>query len=738
MKLNPLHNNRKRGASILLLSFFFMIVLFTLASALFQIIPAEFHAASRAHVDVESHYVANSGIQHTLSWLEKKMEDFSKDQKETNLPDYNTGTASSPTFTNINNFLSGINGTSITGKPDWTTEISIEPLQDSLGQKHGFEPRLYSVRSTAFFKGKPIRSIDVLLRQRTFASFALYTAETDPQSKFVINGKPHIFGPVHTNDYFRFEAVPGLWGNPNAQAYFTDVVSHAGSFSGSPDGNEWIGGKTNAPETNSDGGGYDKVFSKGRDGLRLKNQIELPQSTGDLISETWPLSSTAVPTDLGAHLAEEGGVMKGGLYIEGDLHKLHMTLDSSGNQKIQAIKNNDVVGKIWDPNKTKTVNDTSRPKDRVVTDYSNCIEYWPADTGSTGGVNGGAVNNCKKYGTTLTWWTKQVPDPGYVNIKGHREDIVYEVTEAPVSYVDETGANKTAPVGSTLLIQRLNEQDDVTGAWSGWKTVSTKVADGQPNGTIYVNGNIGIRTDNENGENGLYGIAKGNAIKGGASATSVDASGFVVDSAGNRQYLNKTIVTPLNKGINLAGDLLQFNQAKFDANKGINFESKVNNVFNWTKAALNPGRTDVNGEPDPELSPNNDHVLGLVTRDVWMKGRKSAHSSNGNDGFNDIYAVILAGVMDNKGNVSGGFGTWYQQRDHVNDGLGKFRVIGGVIQGTTDNNFGENQAYTHYWANGSVGYEASMFYDIEATRQRLFPTYPEFRVVRYLENSARK
>ncbi|HIB66674.1 MAG TPA: hypothetical protein EYO33_16560, partial [Phycisphaerales bacterium] len=77
MKLNPLHNNRKRGASILLLSFFFMIVLFTLASALFQIIPAEFHAASRAHVDVESHYVANSGIQHTLSWLEKKMEDFS-------------------------------------------------------------------------------------------------------------------------------------------------------------------------------------------------------------------------------------------------------------------------------------------------------------------------------------------------------------------------------------------------------------------------------------------------------------------------------------------------------------------------------------------------------------------------------------------------------------------------------------------------------------------------------------
>jgi hypothetical protein len=31
-----------------------------------------------------------------------------------------------------------------------------------------------------------------------------------------------------------------------------------------------------------------------------------------------------------------------------------------------------------------------------------------------------------------------------------------------------------------------------------------------------------------------------------------------------------------------------------------------------------------------------------------------------------------------------------------------------------------------------------MHYDIEATRQRLFPTVPEFRIVRYLERSVRE
>jgi len=732
MKLT--RSEKKRGASILVLSFFFMTILFLLAAALYKIVPAEFHAARRGHDDMEAHYVARSGLQETMSWLEYQIGIFAADQKEQNLPDYNTGTETSPVFDNIEAFEAKVDGKSVTGDPNWTVDIQILPLQTSLGSKHGFEPRLYSVRSTALLRGKPIKTIDVLLRQRTFASFAFYTDQTDPNSKFVIAGKSTIFGPVHTNNYFRFEAVSGLWGDANAKPYFTDVVSHAKTFASSPDGNEWIGGASNSPDTNSDGGSYDKVFSKGRDGLRSKNPIELPQSTGDLVSEAWPISN--VPTEQGLHVAQEANKVEGGIYIKGDVSRLELLLDAKGNQRIVSTTYNEVLGTRMVTNRKGWENITDEPKDRVVTDYSNCVEYYP-DNGSVGGVNGGSVNNCKKYGTKLTWRIRQIDLPDApTNVVGHNFFEVFEVTEGPVSYTDENGVGKTAQVGKTLFIEKVQEQDE-NGVWQSVKTVKTAEYDGQINGTIYVDGNIGPRTDSgSNGsDNGLWGIAKGSAIQ-------LTDGTFKLDSDGNREYLNKTIVTPLDKSINLSGDLLQFNQAKFDAEKAANtnFAGSFNGgkQQNWSKAALDPNRLDGNGDPDPELSPNNDHVLGLVTRDVWMKGRKDKHIRNGYDGVNDIYAVMLAGKKNTNGTTAGGFGTWYAQRDNGGDGLGKFRVLGGVIQGTTSANPGENSNYSHYWVSGSVGYDVEMVYDIEATRQRLFPTFPEFRLIRYLERSARQ
>jgi hypothetical protein len=262
---------------------------------------------------------------------------------------------------------------------------------------------------------------------------------------------------------------------------------------------------------------------------------------------------------------------------------------------------------------------------------------------------------------------------------------------------------------------------------------------------------------------------------------------FVLDSSGNKTYANKAIVTPLNQSnsselqansIALGGDLLQFDPARFATEKaaGLNMGAQnntsgtVNGVparaQNWVKVALDPNKTTA-GKPDPERSKNSDHVLGLITLDIWMKGPTTGGSTNmnktgnngrkltGGDGISDTYFVALAGktelatsgpdagkplVIAGDTKTSGGLGTWRQHRDNLSDNMGEFRVIGGVIQGTVGkNHFDPGSNDTHNWldSGGSVGYSLDMFYDIEATRQRVFPVQADFSVVRFLETPAR-
>ena len=754
------NRKKKRGASILLLSFFFMMVLFLIATTIYKIVPAEMHAASRASTDLRAHYVARTGIQETMGWLKWQITEFDADQQEENLPDYNSGTVAAPVYDNIIAFEAQAEGVNKFGDDEWSYDLQILPLQDSIGQKHGFQPRFYSVRSTALLNGNPVKTIDVLLKQRTFASFAFMTDEMDPQAKFVIDGKETIRGPVHTNDHFRFEVEGHVWADSDAKGYFSDIVSYAEGFAGAEDGSEWLADSP-ADHIANGNGGYSKVFKKDRNGLRKKGNIELPSSSANIVSEVWPLDTTAnpLPTDAYGYVAHDptdigpGGrpKVKGGVYVGNDIDELALKLDSNGNQLIDINQWSQTTGQVVDPNRTRWIRDVNSPWGVVgQRNVPPCLVT--ASGGSTGGVNGGNVNDCITWTRedvyNYTGWI-EVPDTRPQNIKKHFLTNVVEVTEAPASYNLEDGTTITAQVGQTLIRKRSQTFDPLAGSNGEWGPVvveAVEVYDGQINGTLYVDGDIGgsWTGGNQGGGNGLWGIAKGSVLP--------EADGSINPVGADRDYLNKTVVTPLNKSIASAGDLLQFNQEKFDNNTGVNFAGTTGNKFNWTLAALDPNLTGPDPEdptqtiPTPELSPNNDHVMGIITRDFWMKGKKDGYMNNwhkkknGDDGYSDVYAVILAGKTESDGSTSGGFGTWYQQRDKWNDGLGKYRIFGGVIQGTTAANLGDRATRahrSHHWASEGVGYEASLNYDIEATRQRLFPTFPEFRVIRYLERSAR-
>jgi hypothetical protein len=239
-----------RGASILLLSIVLMFVLLLLSITLFNLIPAEMHAANRSQQDLNGHYVARAGIQETMTWLKFRIKQFDLTQSETELPDYSTNGTS---FPNIDTFVAGANARRPFTKGDWRYEIEIVPQQNTFGLANNFETRLYAVRSTSFLNDRPIRRMDVLLRQKTFASFAWYTEAFDPGSSIMMNGESKVFGPVHTNDWFRFNVASVAGAGWGTDPYFTDVVTHSKEDPSAPaygDGNTWLGGQpydTNGP-----------------------------------------------------------------------------------------------------------------------------------------------------------------------------------------------------------------------------------------------------------------------------------------------------------------------------------------------------------------------------------------------------------------------------------------------------------------------------------------------------------
>jgi hypothetical protein len=727
-------NKKKRGASVIVLSMFFMILLSVLATTLYKVVPLEMHQSYRAHKDLRGHYVARAGVQHTMKWLSSRLEAFEDSGDPEDLPDYNSGTADSPVYPNIPPFEAAAAATTPFNVGDWRYEVEVMPIKDTT-EIHDFVPRLISIRSTAFHNDVPVRRIDTLVRQQTFASFAFYTDQMDPSSKFIIDGETRIQGPVHTNDWWRFEASPGLWGDDSADPYFLDQVTHTRTDPTSPptgDGNTWLGGAGNAPYDTSGviAGRYEKVFEEGRNALRVKSSVDLPSSTEGILAEVWTEGLTNLPTERGLHLSvDSSDTVDGGLYFNGDVDRARMELTTSGNQKMRFVDDGVKVG-TKEVTATKWVPDKSAGTKTVT--KTKCVKWGPPDgAGDGSGVNGGSLNNvCKKWEKyTTTDWVKY-DKVEYTKTVDVKEDFMWEVIEAVESaetftYLDTDGNPQSVTVNPGQTLVASSQGNDFSKS-DQMKYGEVEVYDGFINGSMYFDGNIG---NENNGEEGLWGIVKG--------SPEYDAStgAVVTDSDGKTQYINKTIITPLNKSVSLGGDLLQFNQEKFEARGGAGGNHA--GVSNWKNVALDPSTG--------ELSPDNSHVTGIVSRDVWLKGPKNSNWRNGNDGYNDVYAVILAGKTekDSSGEVitdadgrpitSGGFGTWRQDRDQLKDGLGKYRIFGGVIQGTTGANYKDKSSDAHYWTTGGVGYEVDLQYDVEATRQRIFPNYAEFRILRWLE-----
>ncbi len=753
----------KRRGSVLLLSLFFMMVLFLMAVAMFKLIPSELHAANRSKQDLMGHYVANAGARHAIAWLEDQMEAYDVSQDPQDLPDYTPDLTAPFTYPNLDGYRAARQARSAiekTGSADWDYDVQIR-VQDGMPPTLvNFDPRVFTITSTALLRGRPVRRVDMVVRQASFASFAFYTEQFGDSQEIQVDGNVGISGPVHTNDFFRFRVTnSSIWNDPTSRPYFLDEVTHNGVDPNAPaagDGNVWLGSEAPYDANGPVAGRYEKVFEGGRNSLRVKDYVQLPTSSDSLaelayFGEAGNVNSEPLPLVQGVYLNSDAngandGNLKGGILIHGRVDGMEMRLDSVGNQVIRVYQNETLAGQKVKQNYTQV---SYNPPKFHTHDHCAKWEWQTPPAGAGGGVSGGKIEVCVQMTGDHQHELKQNVPTNTTTVDDYdryRYDI-FEVTEAPITLTDQNGQQVTVSPGQTALRVEVRDEEGS----NQYELSEIKVFNGQPNGTIFVapgdaDGDGDTNSVRERAQlNGIKGIVKGNAEID-------DNTGLMVrENNGDLIYKNKTVATDLSGRIELSGDLLQFSQDKFDANNGNVGGGTLGHPNNWRNVSLDPNQLDGNGDRNPELSPNNDHVLGLISRDIWMVGPKNSNVWNGNDGYNDVYAVMLAGrtEVDNQGNIqtdangrpitTGGFGTYRWHRDRASDGLGNFRIHGGVIQGTTGANSNDpNDTNDHSWKTGSVGYDVEMVYDSQASRQGLFPTYPEFAMIRYVERSVRE
>lgn len=759
-----LPKKKSRGASVLFLSLVFMSLLLLVATALYKLVPAEFHSANNSLNQQKAHQVANAGVRQATAWLIERMKKFDATGQASDLPDY----AVNGQLVNIDSFLAESNGAASPFQDaSWTFELNITPDPTTIGVSHNFQPRVFQITSVAKKNGKAKRQVTAWIRQATFASFAYYTHEFEGQMR--INGELGFAGPVHTNDYFRFNVLSGDQYDPDSgsETFFRDQVTHAGYFTEiGGDGNEWLGTKPydeNGPIDDR----YSHILDGGRNALIHKPSIPLPKSADDIaLVALGGNGSIPFPTDKGVYVADTSGngYIDSGIYVKGDVQELYMGLDEAGNQMMIFEGGNELTGDT-NNNSHYTTEDQEVWSDAIYGPWKSynppqynykwvCpqAEVWvpPPPPGDGGGMAEEPQGywTCpvpkEQVPTSEKKWREVIQEPQLIEVipagtlvenfsqdKDQFERVVVEVENPTVfkhnnQVVNDpnTGQPIQLQAGQTLVatMQRDDEQPG-----NPWLVREVKVSNGTPNGTIYVDGSI---SGTNGGDNGLHGIVKGSPI--------VDPSTgqLELDAVGKVTYNSKIISTPLNREINIAGDLLQFDPDRFAVYTG-----KANLDNNRDTRHVRDVALDPNATGGPELSKTPDHVLGILTRDVWMRGKKVTHARNGNDQYMDIYAVILAGVEHSNGEVSGGFGTHSAQVDSSNGGgnMGNVRVVGGVIQGTTGKNYNGGNNTKHYWINtsGTKGYQVKMIYDKVATYQKLFPTYAAFEVIRYLEVTAK-
>ncbi len=305
---------------------------------------------------------------------------------------------------------------------------------------------------------------------------------------------------------------------------------------------------------------------------------------------------------------------------------------------------------------------------------------WISEDDSIIEVNGPTDTNNPNYGNVAY----QIPFPR--NADGSFNTALGVMVNG-TRVTDPNDPVLTVPEGKTVYI---DHDSSANGVYYGEFTI----LEGRTNGIVFSDNNIWD----------LQGTNKGALYE---------------DADGDLAYQGRTIATNLSRDIEIQGDILQY----YDGT--------------GTDESGNPLNNGNNRLVEGNLSPDPSHILGIVAQDIWIdvNDRSSRYRDDDSRGALDVYAVLMAGARDGRGTddtsddrVTGGFGVRNNDMQN-NDGVGLFRLYGGLITGnmrrtqTADINAGDTN-----------GFEVEFNYDWIASQSlKNFPSTQNFSVLRYVE-----
>jgi hypothetical protein len=723
MKITPL--KRKPRGQVLIMTAFLIFVLFTLAFSFFKLLPTELNSALRTKQGLTAQVIADSGIKEAKVWLESQPPQKILNQAILD-SEFNAGTTAAA-IPMGDTWTDGASPDEVVGR--WRYDVKLT--------RNLTAPYAYDAVSTCYFEDQPMRQARATLARENFSRYALFIDRWDP-SLIMEPAAGAIQGPFHTNDFFRLMIRNDFYtngGDPFVSGV-NGVMTHAGAtgegtlpFVGDTgDGNAYY--DTSNPQANSSEGSvpysetgeissrYDALVAGGRSNLTATDHVLLPYSADELLVQSLggeDASSVTIPSEIGLYVPEEGGVVKGGIFIVGDVD-VRLSINGDGDQVhtytqniperayryiTQETVSVPVYGNV---SRTLGVGDTYYQSStvtqqvdvQVITGYETqtVTTTRQEQTGqqyvTSGSGSGTTVGSWQPVYTTVTD-TSEVQVPIYetqtesrpttvtngITISDPNDPMIgstvdsYEVVDHVdqirdrVNEVDEDTyeANPGAYPGASLFLRpgppktaTLTEEagENPKTTWIDYEGATHNLS-GALNGVTFVDGNVAS----------IEGVSKG-AQHPDFPDGDVFQGRYIV---ANPAFASKGKLTVTN-------DLLQFYDGDSGALRGA--------VPNTLKVG--------------ELSPNSQHSLGIVSKETFLKPAA-------NDELN-IYAVMLAGRSlrgtENENGipqVDGGFGS-HESILSAGYGTNIFNLYGGLVQ-----------ANQRLWSSGDDGLRGNFTYD---------------------------
>lgn len=365
-------SQRRKGVA-LILTLFFMILLYTVASSYYVMIPAEMRSAVRLQDDAEAFYVADSGISDAIAQMEYQVNtDHNNFENYTSsgtfwvarngvAPVATANPALSPQFLNAADarqlVATKTYATGVTGRLSY--EVILERWafkQGGLRVPDAYRVVSRAVRDRGASTSRLRRTVTSWCIQKNFANYA-YFVDRLPSDIWLDLNTFRIDGPYHTNNRVMLSA-PSNWSGatsfksqlsmPQSMAYADPNLNRV------VDGVRWNSYSANGlpyePTTGViNGDRYQRVIDGGVERVhQTAAAIQLPSDSGRLeaaafgsaVSGSVPYTAgtsafgTASSVNLHVPTASSGGAypaMGAGLYFQGNLDQVTLSAPTAGN-----------------------------------------------------------------------------------------------------------------------------------------------------------------------------------------------------------------------------------------------------------------------------------------------------------------------------------------------------------------------------------------------------------------------